>query len=256
MENRTELSRGDARRNDRRRRLREVVSRERAICGIDLADEVQELVVTDHDGTVLARRGLKHRRAWQRTDALVWAHQQARVAGFDGMVVACEPTGHRWRVVTEQCHALKLDVVCVQPLLVHRERERDDLTRDRSDQRDAVLIADLAAQLRCYIPNAPTRSLAGGLPRQPGHPGLAWVRGQPQLDRLGLSIRLGYEFSGIDLVASIAPLHLGDRAQRRAQRRHETVPWPVGVGHDRQPTTVRAGCARVGGLYRSSPARA
>jgi transposase len=152
MEHRTELSRGDARRNDRRRELREIVARERAICGIDLADEVQELVVSDHDGTVLARRGLRSTRAWQLTDALVWARQQARAAGFDDVVVACEPTGHRWRVVAEQCDALGLELVCVQPLLVHRERERDDLTRERSDQRDAVLIADLAGQLRCYVP--------------------------------------------------------------------------------------------------------
>jgi transposase len=148
----TELSRGDARRNDRRRRLREIVSRDRAICGIDLADEVQELVVVDHDGAVLGRRGLKNTRAWQLEPALVWARQQARGAGFDDAVVACEPTGHRWRVVAEQCDRLGVDLVCVQPLLVHREREREDLTRDRSDQRDAALIADLAAQLRCYIP--------------------------------------------------------------------------------------------------------
>ncbi len=152
MEHRTELSRGDVRRNDRRRQLREIVTRERAICGIDLADEVQELVVTDHDGTVLARRGLRSTRAWQLTDALVWARQQARTAGFDEVVVACEPTGHRWRVVAEQCDGLGLELVCVQPLLVHREREREDYTRERSDQRDAVLIADLAAQLRCYVP--------------------------------------------------------------------------------------------------------
>jgi transposase len=152
MSNRTELSRGDARRNDRRRQLREIVSRDRAICGIDLADEVQELVVVDHDGAVLGRRGLKNTRAWQLEPALAWARQQARAAGFDEAVVACEPTGHRWRVVAEQCDRLGLDLVCVQPLLVHREREREDLTRDRSDQRDATLIADLAAQLRCYIP--------------------------------------------------------------------------------------------------------
>ena len=41
---------------------------------------------------------------------------------------------------------------CVQPLLVNREREREDYTCERSDQRDAVLIADLAAQLCCYVP--------------------------------------------------------------------------------------------------------
>ena len=153
MGNRTEqLSRGDARRNDRRHRLREIVARDRAICGIDLADSVQELVVVDHDGAVLARKGLKNRRAWELTAALAWARQQAVAAGFAEVVIACEPTGHRWRVVAEQCEALGLDLVCVQPLLVHREREREDLTRDRSDQRDATLIADLAAQLRCYVP--------------------------------------------------------------------------------------------------------
>ena len=152
MSNRTELSRGDVRRNDRRQRLREVVSRDRAICGIDLADEVQELVVTDHDGAVLARRGLNKTRAWELVPTLEWVQGQARDCGFDDVVVACEPTGHRWRVVAEQCEQLGLDLVCVQPLLVHREREREDYTRDRSDQRDAVLIADLTAQLRCYIP--------------------------------------------------------------------------------------------------------
>jgi transposase len=152
MGNRIELSRGDVRRNDRRRRLREMVSRDRAICGIDLADEVQELVVVDHDGAVLGRRGLKNTRAWQLEPALSWARKQGRGAGFDDVVIACEPTGHRWRVVAEQCDRFGLDLVCVQPLLVHREREREDLTRDRSDQRDATLIADLAAQLRCYVP--------------------------------------------------------------------------------------------------------
>lgn len=152
MSNGTELSRGDARRNDRRRRLREIVARDRAICGIDLADRVQELVVVDHDGAVLARRGLNNTRAWQLSGSLVWARERAQRIGFDDVVVACEPTGHRWRVVAEQCDELGLDLVCVQPLLVHREREREDYTRDRSDQRDAVLIADLAAQLRCYVP--------------------------------------------------------------------------------------------------------
>jgi transposase len=119
MGNGTELSRGDVRRNDRRRRLREIVARDRAICGIDLADEAQELVVVDHDGAVLGRRGLKNTRAWQLEPVLIWARKQARAAGFDDVVIACEPTGHRWRVVAEQCDRLELDLVCVQPLLVH-----------------------------------------------------------------------------------------------------------------------------------------
>jgi transposase len=42
--------------------------------------------------------------------------------------------------------------VCVQPLLVGRARESEDYTRDKSDDKDAVLIARLVAQLRCYAP--------------------------------------------------------------------------------------------------------
>lgn len=154
-----QLSRGDARRNDRRRQLRRLVSHDRAVTGIDLADKVQEVVVVDHDGVVLARRSVRG-RAWELMPVLVWAREQARQAGFADTVVACEPTGHRWRVVAEQCDQAGLDLVCVQPLLVNRERERDDFTRERSDQRDAVLIADLTVQLRCYVPERTDRQYA------------------------------------------------------------------------------------------------
>jgi hypothetical protein len=43
-------------------------------------------------------------------------------------------------------------MVCVQPLVVARGREAEDYTRGKSDDRDAVLIARLAAQLHCYLP--------------------------------------------------------------------------------------------------------
>lgn len=154
------LSRGDVRRNQQRRRLREIVAPDRAIVAIDLAEQVQEVVVCDHDNVVLARRTKKATRAWELGPTLAWARRRGRAAGFDDVVVACEPTGHRWRVIAELCDDLGVDVVCVQPLLVHRERERDDLTRDRSDARDAVLIASLVAQLRCYVPERATATWA------------------------------------------------------------------------------------------------
>ncbi len=54
-----------------------------------------------------------------------------------------------------------LALVCVQPLLVYRAREGEDLTRDKSDPKDAVLIARLASELRCY---------------EPEHAGAVWAR--------------------------------------------------------------------------------
>ena len=41
--------------------------------------------------------------------------------------------------------------MCVQPLVTHIAREQDDDTRSKSE-RDAVLIARLAGELRCYRP--------------------------------------------------------------------------------------------------------
>jgi hypothetical protein len=42
--------------------------------------------------------------------------------------------------------------VCVQTLLTSWARRSEDLTFDKTDEKDAVLIARLTAQLRCYVP--------------------------------------------------------------------------------------------------------
>ena len=145
------LSRGDRRRNDRLRALRGVVNRQRAVVAIDLADELQAVVVTDHDSRVIARRRVRA-RAWQLGATLEWAQQQAVRAGFTGVVVACEPTGHRWRVIEQLAERAGMPLVCVQPLLVGRAREGEDFTRDKTDDKDAALIARLVTELRCYLP--------------------------------------------------------------------------------------------------------
>ena len=45
-----------------------------------------------------------------------------------------------------------MSFVCVQPTLTSRARKDEDLTHDKTDEKDAVLIARLTAQLRCYLP--------------------------------------------------------------------------------------------------------
>jgi hypothetical protein len=131
--------------------LRELVPHGNAIVGIDLADDKQAAVVTDHDSRVLARRRVSA-RAWELGELLDWAVARACEAGFASVTVACEPTGHRWRVLDQLAAGRGLALVCVQPLLACRAREGEDLTRDKSDPKDAVLIARLASELRCYEP--------------------------------------------------------------------------------------------------------
>jgi transposase len=148
---RTGLSRGDRNRNARLARLRVLLPPGNAIVGIDLASVKQAVVVTDHDSRVLARRRLSA-RAWELGDMLDWAVGRAQAAGFVSVTVACEPTGHRWRVLDQLAAQRGLALVCVQPLLVYRAREAEDLTFDKSDPKDAVIIARLTAGLHCYEP--------------------------------------------------------------------------------------------------------
>jgi len=147
----SDLSRGDKRRNARFARLRELVPVENAILGIDLADVKQALVVTDHDSRVLARKRVRA-KAWDMGPVLDWARRVARDRGFGDVTVGCEPTGHRWRVLDQLAGQRDMSLVCVQPMLVGRAREADDYTRDKSDDKDAVLIARLVTQLNCYVP--------------------------------------------------------------------------------------------------------
>lgn len=151
MSNSRGLSRGDSRRNARLTRLREVLPRDHAVLAVDLADDKQVFALTDHDSQVLARRTVRC-RAWQLAEVIEWGRQRALAAGFTGVTVACEPTGHRWRVVAELAAQAGVELVCVQPLLVHRAREAEDFTRDKSDDKDALLIARLATQLHVYLP--------------------------------------------------------------------------------------------------------
>ena len=135
----------------------------------------QAAVVTDHDSRVLARRRVRA-RAWELGELLDWAVARAAAAGFASVTVACEPTGHRWRVLDQLAAGRGLALVCVQPLLVCRAREGEDLTRDKSDPKDAVLIARLASELRCYEPERAERGVGaaaspGGAPPPADHRG-------------------------------------------------------------------------------------
>jgi transposase len=151
MGNGSGVSRGDRNRNARLARLRALVPSANAIVGIDLADKKQMVVVTDHDSKVLARKTFRC-HAWDLGVALDWARKQAAAKGFAGVTVACEPTGHRWRVLGQLAAERGMPFVCVQPMLSSWARRSEDLTFDKTDEKDAVIIARLTSELRCYVP--------------------------------------------------------------------------------------------------------
>ncbi|WP_159441570.1 IS110 family transposase [Gordonia westfalica] len=145
------MSRGDKRRNDRISRFRGIVRRDYAVVAIDLAANKQVVAVTDHDSRIVARRTF-HCAPRQLATAIEWSRTHATAAGFAGIVLACEPTGHRWKTVRDLAAAVGVAVVCVQPIAVARARETEDFTHDKSDDKDALLIARLTTQLHIYLP--------------------------------------------------------------------------------------------------------
>ena len=145
------LSRSERRRNARKERLRGLVPRDGAVVGIDLGEEKQALALIDHDTRVLWRKTARV-RAHRLGEALDLAAAAAREAGFARVTVACEPTGPRWMQVQRLCAERGLTLVCVQPLASHIAREQQDYTCHKRDESDAVLIARLACELHCYVP--------------------------------------------------------------------------------------------------------
>jgi hypothetical protein len=135
------LTRGDRRRNRQTGSIRQVVRPELAILAIDLGEDKQVAVVMGHDRVVLARRAAKL-KVHRLGGLLDWAAQQADEHGFAGVVVGCEPTGHRWRAVMELTDRAGMAFVCVQPLRVHHECVLDNYTWDKTDHKDAILIGE------------------------------------------------------------------------------------------------------------------
>ncbi len=150
------LTRGDRNRNRKIAGLRQVVGKDRAVLAIDLGEDKQAGVLVDHEGRVLARR-IVNVKAHELAGLLEWMAGRAVGAGFAGLVVACEPTGHRWKAVMGLADAAGHGFCCVQSLAVHKEREKDDYARDKTDQRDAYLIGRLVTRLECYLPEGARR---------------------------------------------------------------------------------------------------
>jgi len=169
------VSRSDRRRNGRRERLRGLLPRDGAVVGIDLGEVKQALCVVDHDARVVWRKTVRV-RAHELGDALDEAAAAARAAGFGRVTVACEPTGSRWMQVQRLCGERGLALVCVQPLVTHVAREQEDLTAHKRDEPDSALIARLAAELHCYVPEELDESW--GLLRQLGRRREQLVRAQ------------------------------------------------------------------------------
>src|ERR1039457_178590 len=66
-------------------------------------------------------------------------NRNARLERLRALVpVSCEPTGHQWRVLGQLAADRAMPFVCVQPVVTTWSRRTEDLTCDKTDEKDAV----------------------------------------------------------------------------------------------------------------------
>jgi len=238
-------TRGMRRRTAKLARRSEIVTRGALVAGIDIARK--ECVVVFVRAADKARVGrLRVPTTAEGLAAIAGrGHQLAEQHGAERLVLAMETTGHYWKILARTADRAGLPYVTVQSFVVARARELDDLTRDKTDQRDAGLIADLAVELRFNEVQLETgawaelRSLANtrdhyrvdqraALQEQRALLELTWpdlLAQAPDLDgsHLQAMLRLG-----------LSPVQIGglSRARFTARLRRETVgrflPWMAG----------------------------
>jgi len=140
------VTRGLRRHQAKLRRRREQVPADTLVVGLDLARERQAVSFVA-GSEVVARRRLSC-APHEIVQVLEEAHHFAREHGRRGVVVAFEPASHYWCLAAEALERSGTPYVLVQPMSVKRAREESRYTPEKTDPRDADLIAQLAVQGR------------------------------------------------------------------------------------------------------------
>jgi len=142
------VTRGMRRRSAKLERRAQLVTPDTLIAGVDLARKDSVVVfVRARDKVRLGRLRIPTtadgvRTLARRAGELQRRHQLPR------LVLGMEACSHYWKVVAKAATEIGVPYLIVQSFVLARAREFDDLTRDKTDPRDAALIADLVAELR------------------------------------------------------------------------------------------------------------
>jgi len=142
------VTRGMRRRTAKLERRAALITPDTLIAGIDLAKADSVVVfVRARDKARLGRLRIPTTATGvqtlvRRAGELQQRHQLPR------LVLGMEACGHYWKILAKAVAKLGVPYVLVQSFVLARSREMDDLTRDKTDPRDAGLIADLVADLR------------------------------------------------------------------------------------------------------------
>ncbi|MCM3704041.1 IS110 family transposase [Paenibacillus macerans] len=134
-------------RNDKTNQRIERITMQHAIIGIDIAKEKHVAQVTNFRGIVLTRRHLTFANTLEGFEKLLSFVREVQAKhGLSSVIVGLEPTGHYWFNLAHWLQQQGIEVVLVNPVVTHRNKENRDNSPSKNDAKDALTIADAVSR--------------------------------------------------------------------------------------------------------------
>lgn len=87
-------------------------------------------------------------------------HYYLKRGNYQKVIFGLEPSGYYWEHLYQYLCLKRKTIVLVSPLAVNRNRETIDVSKDKSDPKDAYNIADLVMQGKFHLPIQRTKEVA------------------------------------------------------------------------------------------------
>ncbi len=134
------------------------ITTQHAVIGIDIAKDAHAAQATDFRGRVLTPRHLSFTNSQEGFEKLLrWTQDVLAKHRLSSLIIGLEPTGHYWFNLANWLLQQGIQVVLVNPVTTHRNKENRDNSPSKNDPKDALVIADVVSRgyYTDYSPQAP-----------------------------------------------------------------------------------------------------
>lgn len=144
-------------RNETTNQRIERITMQHAVVGIDIAKDAHAAQMTDFRGRSLTPRHLTFPNTLEGFEKLLrWVREAQAKHRLTSLLIGLEPTGHYWFNLANWLLHQGVEVVLVNPVTTHRNKENRDNSPSKNDPKDALVIADVVSRgyYTDYVPQA------------------------------------------------------------------------------------------------------
>lgn len=125
----------------------ERITMQHLVVGIDIAKDTHAAQATDFRGRVLTQRHLAFTNTREGFEKFLnWIKGIQSKHRLTSLLVGLEPTGHYWFNLANWLLQQEVEVVLVNPVTTHRNKENRDNSPSKNDPKDALVIADVVSR--------------------------------------------------------------------------------------------------------------